>query len=167
MGAETEIEDVISFWYKGSVNENDDFYFQIHSTKYPLTGTEWQYFELPLETGSHLFKWIFARKSNADEGSGSIDLIKLPPMHYDFTDVEEFAENDNNIIMYPNPGNDELHIIMQNTCSSKLQVFDIQGRLVLEKDIEGDITTINTDNWAAGMYFWKVGNEAGKWIKSK
>ena len=167
MGAETEIEDVISFWYKGSVNEDDDFYFQTHSTKYPLTGTEWQYFELPLETGSHLFKWIFARKSNADEGSGSIDLIKLPPMHYDFTDVEEFAENDKNIIVYPNPGNDELHIIMQNTGSSKLQVFDIQGRLILEKDIEGDITTINTDNWAAGMYFWKVGNEAGKWIKSK
>lgn len=167
LGVETECDDVISFWYKGSVNDDDEFYFQSQAQKYYLTGSEWQYFELPIETGKHLFKWIFSRNSGADEGSGSIDLIKLPPMYYDFDDVEELTESDNSIIVYPNPGNNQLNIITQETGISKLQIFDIQGRMILEKDINDGITTINTDNWQVGMYFWKVGNEAGKWIKSK
>lgn len=167
MGADTEIDDVISFYYKGSVNDDDEFYFQTNSVKYYLTGAEWQYFELPISAGSQVFKWYFARKSNADEGSASIDLIKLPPMHIQFDDVDEITDIDNSIIIYPNPGKNELNIISSENSISRLQIFDFQGRLVYEKDIDEGFTTINTTNWSAGLYFWKVGNEVGKWIKSE
>lgn len=163
----TEIDDVISFYYKGSSNSADEFDFYLDTDKHTLTGDEWQYFALPLKTGTHLFKWSFSRKSHADEGSASIDLIKLPPMHVDFDDIEEVTEKNNEVFVYPNPGNNELNIITSEDSFSKLQIFDIQGRMILEKDIDGVITTINTDNWASGMYFWKVGNETGKWIKSR
>ncbi len=157
----------MSFYYKGSTNNNDEFYFQADSDKYDLTGNEWQYFEMPLAAGKHLLLWRFARKSGADEGSASIDLIKLPPMHVDFDDVDELSEISNTICVYPNPGRNELNIIYTEESSSKLQVFDFQGRLLLEKDIYNGMTTINTANWPSGLYFWKVGNEAGKWIKSE
>ena len=39
--------------------------------------------------------------------------------------------------------------------------------MILEKDIDSEITTINTESWAKGLYFWKIGNETGKWIKSR
>lgn len=167
LGVDTEIDDVVSFYYKGSTNNNDEFYFQADSDKYDLTGNEWQYFEMPLAAGKHLLLWRFARKSGADEGSASIDLIKLPPMHVDFDDVDELSEISNTICVYPNPGRNELNIIYTEESSSKLQVFDFQGRLLLEKDIYNGMTTINTANWPSGLYFWKVGNEAGKWIKSE
>ena len=167
MGATTEMDDCISFYYKGSVNDNDEFYFQYNNDKYYLSGNWWQYYELPLPSGTHVFRWIFSRKSNAEEGSASIDLIKLPPMHVDITDVEEITETSHNFSIYPNPGKNELNIISADNNMSKLQVYDFQGRLVCEKDINNGITTINTVKWSSGMYFWKVGNETGKWIKSE
>lgn len=167
MGVTTEIDDVISFYYKGSVNEADEYYFECDYDKYYLTGNEWQYFEAPLPAGYHFIKWFFARKSNAAEGSGSLDLIKVPPMHVDITDVEEVAETSHSFNIYPNPGKNELNIISSENNISTLQVFDFQGRLVYEKDIDHGITTVNTVNWPAGLYLWKVGNETGKWIKSR
>ena len=167
LGVRTEIDDVISFWYKGSENEADNFYFQHNTTKYTLTGNTWQHFELPITTGNHVFKWSFARKSGAATGSASIDFIQLPPMHVVITDVEEVADIEKNILVYPNPGYNELNIVVPENSFSELQIFDIQGRMIMEKEIYNQVTTINTESLAPGMYFWKVGNETGKWIKSR
>ena len=167
LGVRTEIEDVISFWYKGSENTNDKFYFIHNSTRYALTGNTWQRYEMPINAGSHVFKWSFSRNSGADTGSASIDLIQLPPMHVVITDVEEVAEIENNILVYPNPGYNELNIVVPENSFAELQIFDIQGRMILEKEIYNQVTTINTESLAPGMYFWKVGNETGKWIKSR
>ena len=167
LAVDTEIDDMFSFYYKGSVNPTDEFKFTIDTETFTLTGSQWQLFEMPLPIGRHLLRWTFARKSHADEGSASIDLIKLPPMHVEITDVEEVTEQDNTIVVYPNPGNNELNIISSDNSGAKLQIFDFQGRMIIEKDIEGGITTVNTESWASGLYFWKVGNETGKWIKSR
>ena len=112
-------------------------------------------------------RWTFSRKSHLDEGSASIDLLKVPPMHVVITDVEEITETDSNVVVYPNPGNNTLNIIVPDGSFSELQLFDIQGRMILNKQINDAITTINTESLAPGMYFWKVGDEAGKWIKSR
>ncbi|MBR6438971.1 MAG: T9SS type A sorting domain-containing protein [Bacteroidales bacterium] len=164
---ETEIDDIVSFYYKGSVNAADVFEFTLDTEKFTLSGNEWQYFVQPLKIGKHLLRWTFSRKSNSNEGSASIDLIKLPPMHVEITDVEEVIEKNNTITVYPNPGKNELNIITPENNFSKLQIFDFQGRMILEKEIDSDIMTINTENWATGLYFWKVGNETGKWLKSR
>ena len=163
----TEIDDKVSFYYKGSINSNDEFKFYLNTESFTLTGSQWQLFEQPLPIGIHLLRWTFSRKSHADEGSASIDLIKLPPMHVEITDIEEFTEKTNIVTVYPNPGNNELNIITSENNFSKLQVFDFQGKIVFEKEIDSEIMTINTQNWASGLYFWKVGNDAGKWIKLK
>ena len=167
LAVDTEIDDIVSFYYKGSANSADVFEFTLDTDKFTLTGNEWQYFTQPLNTGKHLLRWTFSRKSHADEGSASIDLIKLPPMHVEITDVEEVTEKNNTTVVYPNPGNNELNIITSENNFSKLQVFDLQGRMILEKEIDSEIMTINTDNWATGLYLWKVGNETGKWLKSR
>lgn len=167
LGVTTEIDDKISFWYKGSVNPSDEFTVNVNTDSYTLTGSEWQYFEQPITAGKYVIKWTFSRKSHADEGSVSIDLLKLPPMHVVITDIEEVTDIETSVLVYPNPGNNELNIINSGNESQKLQIFDFQGRMILEKDLDGEITTLNTENWASDLYFWKVGNEAGKWIKSR
>lgn len=167
MGVITEIDDVISFYYKGSVNADDEFIFTVDQEKMTLSGSEWQYFEYPISKGKHLFKWEFARKSNAEEGSASIDFIKLPPMYFEINDVPEITDYQdiNNIYVYPNPGNTELNIIASECLGSKLQIFDFQGRMILETKVSDEITTIKTFGWKSGIYFWKIGEKSGKWTK--
>ena len=167
LGVDTEIADVVSFYYKCSENSADEFKFTLDTEIFTLTGSGWQRFEHELPIGRHLLRWTFARKSHAAEGSASIDLVKLPPMHVEITDVEEVMATNANVIVYPNPGNNILNIITSENSFSKLQIFDFQGRMILEKDIDGETTTINTESWAKGLYFWKLGNETGKWIKSR
>ncbi|MBQ6082796.1 MAG: T9SS type A sorting domain-containing protein [Bacteroidales bacterium] len=168
MSVTTEIDDIISFYYKGSGNSSDVFTFTVNTTQFNLTGNTWKRFEYPLSVGKYLFNWTFTRKSNAAEGSASIDLIKMPPMRVEITAVDEnYTDSESNFLVYPNPGNNELNIVVINNTSAKLQMFDFQGRMILEREINDDITTLNTDSWAPGLYFWKIGNETGKWIKSK
>lgn len=165
LGVETEVADKISFYYKGSENQEDEFIFNINNKRYDLSGDEWQYFEEPLPVGKYVFKWIFGRKSDSGSGSASIDLIKLPPMHVGYTSIEEkySGNEDDNIDVYPNPGNTELNIISQG--NNTIQVFDCQGRMILEKVSDDVITTINTETWETGIYLIKIGKDTKKWLK--
>ena len=166
----TEITDKIAFYYKGSVNPEDVFDFYLDAEHFTLSGNQWQYFESPepISVGSHVLRWNFSRKSHAAEGSGSIDLLMVPPMHVVITDIEEIADESGNVMVFPNPGNSELNVLIaESNESAEIQIYDIQGRLVLEQNVESGVTTIDTSKLSAGLYFWKVGNETGKWIKSK
>ena len=164
---DAEIADKISFYYRGSSNANDEFKFVLDTETHTLTGSQWQLFEEDITAGEHLLRWTFSRKSHADEGSASIDLLRLPPMHVVITDIDEVTETDSDVVVYPNPGKNQLNIIVPENSLFELQLFDIQGRMILKKAIGDGVTTINTENLTPGMYFWKVGNETGKWIKSR
>lgn len=167
VAAVTDMDDKVSFYYRSSGNPDDEFSFTLDTDHYTLTGSQWQLFEMPIKAGTHLLRWSFSRKSHADEGSASIDLLKLPPKYAEITDVDEITDNRSNVFVYPNPGNNELNIIVSENDFAKLQIYDFQGKMVLEKVINNEITTISTENLAVGLYFWKLGNETGKWIKSR
>ena len=72
--------------------------------------------------------------------------------------------------VYPNPGKNSLTISVK-TPGSTMQMFDVMGRKVFEKQWMDEVTTINTEAWPSGMYFWKMTTssgtlvETGKWVK--
>ena len=48
------------------------------------------------------------------------------------------------------------------------QTFEISNSIIVYPTSENnEIATDNTENIAVGLYFWKLGNETGKWIKSR
>ena len=72
-------------------------------------------------------------------------------------------------VAYPNPGKDVLNI-RTGLKDARVEVYDMNGRLVHRQDITENVTAINTTDWSEGTYVWKVmadGREAesGKWIK--
>lgn len=74
-------------------------------------------------------------------------------------------------IAYPNPGNDflKLRIAVQHK-QSVFKLFDISGRLVLEENIEGKTSEVNTQFLKPGTYVYSITsnnglNESGKWVK--
>jgi hypothetical protein len=77
-------------------------------------------------------------------------------------------------VAYPNPGKDVLNI-RTGLKNARVEVYDVNGRLVHRQDITEDVTGIDAGGWAEGVYVWKVyvgvstGSttlaETGKWIK--
>ena len=72
-------------------------------------------------------------------------------------------------VAYPNPGEDVLNVrtALQN---ARVEVYDMNGRLIHCQAITENVTRIDAWDWAEGVYVWKVmaeGKEVetGKWIK--
>ena len=72
-------------------------------------------------------------------------------------------------VAYPNPGKDVLNI-RTGLKDARVEVYDMNGRLIHRQDITENVTGIDAGDWAEGVYVWKVvadGKEVegGKWIK--
>ena len=111
--------------------------------------------------------------------SGPTDYCVYRIMPEDFWDIEEAHLHGFAVATaYPNPGGNTLNIrtTLQN---ARVEVYDMNGRLVHRQDITENVTGIDAGGWASGTYIWKVYTggsstlrpssgaevESGKWIK--
>jgi hypothetical protein len=74
-----------------------------------------------------------------------------------------------NAIITPNPGKDYLHL-HTGIYPAQLQIFNINGQLVLEEVIQKNVTTIQTQSLSSGTYVWQLLKdgkivETDKWVK--
>jgi len=80
----------------------------------------------------------------------------------DLLDIEEAHSHGFAVATaYPNPGKDVLNIrtALQN---ARLEVYDLNGRLIHSQTLTGNVTPIDAAAWPSGMYVWKVyTNQAG------
>ena len=115
-------------------------------------------------------------KELTDQSHQGSVVVKFPAEVFD--GIDEAHDNGLKVaIAYPNPGKDVLNIRtgLQN---ARVEVYDVNGRLVHREDIMENVTGIDAGGWAEGVYVWKVyvsdgglstGSvteaESGKWIK--
>ena len=96
-------------------------------------------------------------------------------MPEDFLNVEEAHSHGFRVATaYPNPGKDVLNI-RTGLKDARVEVYDMNGRLIHRQDITENVTGIDARGWAEGVYVWKVYSgvstgsttlaETGKWIK--
>ena len=77
----------------------------------------------------------------------------------------------NMLFVYPNPVKDMLIISFGSSSDNgKLKtegytIFNIAGQVLIEGNLPNETTTINVKSLPCGMYFIKVGNKTGKFIK--
>ena len=100
-------------------------------------------------------------------------VVKFPSEA--FVGIEEAHDNGLKMaIAYPNPGKDVLNI-MTGLKDARVEVYDMNGRMVYGQEITENVTSINAEGWPAGSYVWRVvagtstGSgtevESGRWIK--
>ncbi len=58
-------------------------------------------------------------------------------------------------VAYPNPGKDVLNI-RTGLQDARVEVYDVNGKLVHSQEIAENVTSINAEAWAEGVYVWKV-----------
>lgn len=78
--------------------------------------------------------------------------------------VNELANEDWQLMVYPNPAKDEVIVQRQVTNSHPeiLQVFDVTGRKVFETNLLSDKGIVRVSDWAEGMYAVKCGSSIRK-----
>ena len=93
-----------------------------------------------------------------------------------FVGINEAHDNGLKVaIAYPNPGKDVLNI-RTGLKDARLEVYDVNGRLIHSQALTENVTAIDATEWAEGVYVWKVYTtgvstnsttpmETGKWIK--
>ena len=87
--------------------------------------------------------------------------------------ISEAEVTENQVEVYPNPGSTlSIRTALQN---ARVEIYDLNGRLMYSQRITDNMTTIDATAWPSGMYVWKVYTgvltdsttlaETGKWIK--
>ena len=112
---------------------------------------------------------LVSRSKNLDDTSQRWTTVTKFPAEV-FEGVDEAHDCGLKVaIAFPNPGKDVL-IIRTGLKDARLEVYDMNGRLIHRQDITENVTGIDAGGWAEGVYVWKVISngkevETGKWIK--
>jgi type IX secretion system substrate protein len=91
-----------------------------------------------------------------------IDDVSLTPC----TGLEENKNSDDQFSIYPNPVKDKLNITATNKELSEITLYDITSRKLLQKEFTNSIT-LNTEQFAKGIYLYEVRNKSGAIKKGK
>jgi Secretion system C-terminal sorting domain len=89
-----------------------------------------------------------------------------------FTGVQDFQQVAS-LDLFPNPATDFVSIQLTNKNSAYLQVYDISGKVIYNQSVQNGINTINTSEWATGIYSYSVSDNnkmslnRGKFIIAK
>jgi len=129
----------------------------IHSEAYGITATN---------DGGVLLAFSSVNLDNTDQHWTTVTKFLAEA----FMGIDEAHDNSLKVaIAYPNPGKDVLNI-RTGLKDARVEVYDMNGRMIYRQEITENITSINTKEWPSGTYVWKViandkKAESGKWIK--
>ena len=70
------------------------------------------------------------------------------------------------ITIYPNPSNGVVMFVGEFSIPATLEVYDIAGRLVFQKQIDSNPTSCDLSQLDNGVYFWQAANKNGRIIKN-
>ena len=76
-----------------------------------------------------------------------------------------FAEDANPFNVYPNPTSDVVNISSSTPVNTKVEVFTITGKKVLESTLSGTTVTLDLTVFSKGVYILRIGGESFKVVK--
>lgn len=69
--------------------------------------------------------------------------------------------------IYPNPTYDKINILFEKPTKTKIEVYDMFGKFILELDINySKETSVSLKDFSKGIYYLKIGNESIKVFKN-
>lgn len=74
-----------------------------------------------------------------------------------FTGIDDlpFDDNENEIIVFPNPFHNNIAVISHNNIPKEFLLFDLTGRIVMEKPFTREVY-INTNGLSRSIYFYRI-----------
>ena len=84
----------------------------------------------------------------------------LPMFVNNIVDINEIIYND--FIIYPNPAHE--YIKIESEKESEIKVYSLNGQIVLKRNINEGVSTIDISNLNSGMYFIEVDGNISKFV---
>lgn len=118
-----------------------------------------------LEEGGCIISSVF----KDEQGDRKTIIMKLDEDGLFTSTNEQQSIPIKNAIITPNPGKDYLQL-HTGIFPTTLQMFDINGKMILEENINSESTIIKTQSHSAGTYIWQLVKdgqvvENDKWLK--
>ena len=68
----------------------------------------------------------------------------------------------NSISLYPNPSSDEVIVKLSNLTDTSVEVYDLNGRIVLNEKLVLAANKLNISNFETGLYIFKFKTQRGE-----
>jgi hypothetical protein len=132
---------------------------------YTTVSNEWETltFSFPQETTA--FDYIVFMFDRDHLGNGSANST------FYFDDIKQTSWSEislgieknktNGLSVFPNPANSQWTIYSENTDINLVEVFDLQGKLMLNLNPDSPVAKINTSGLVKGIYFSKISTNSG------
>jgi subtilisin-like proprotein convertase family protein len=72
-----------------------------------------------------------------------------------------------NVVVQPNPANNLLNIKANNDTLKKVELWDVSGKVILERTLNETELSINLENIKSGIYFCKIENTQNAFVVKK
>jgi hypothetical protein len=82
------------------------------------------------------------------------------------TAIDQITENLYGLKVYPNPVSSELTIEVSDVKKFNLSLFDLNGKLLIQKEVEKSVETVDMLNFIPGSYFLTVCSGSGKHLQT-
>jgi hypothetical protein len=116
---------------------------------------DWSQESYWLTTGSHTLKWEYVKDGWVDENDDCswVDYILFPQL----SASTELAELENfDLKLVPNPAQNQCQILFSKTATYKVNLYDTQGKLMLDTEATGQTISLDLSTLASGIYFIEV-----------
>jgi len=111
-----------------------------------------------VDFGDYLSNYTYSRVPN---GTGNFEWQHFTPLMSNETplEVDDVFEVENEMIIYPNPAQTSIHVdIDESMINESISIYNMEGRLVLYKELEETNTTIDVSEWQNAVYVIKLSN---------
>ena len=153
-------DDTLSFYYTVSSEADYDFlifYIDNQQQEQWSGNVNWTRAAYFIPAGTHTYKWEYKKDRYTASGQdrAMIDMIDFP-----FSNGPVSVENiqTSAITVLPNPTTGIIRVINDNNSVEPAfyQLFDLNGRLLLQDNLSVDMPTIDIRQLSSGLYLLKV-----------
>ena len=153
---ETAMDDVLSFYFKTSTEERNDYFaFFVDGEMMDRWSGEndWQQVSYPIKAGYHTFEWFYDKnvRKSAGEDCCWIDDVVFPANTF-VLNVESSVEK-KDVVLYPNPVEDFFRL--EGDGIKSVDVYNVMGIKIMSHDVvSSDI--IDVADLPEGLYMVRI-----------
>jgi len=84
---------------------------------------------------------------------------------YQTNSIDDFFENENSIVIYPNPASDKINLDFEVSVNHEFNIINIFGEIVVDGSINGENTSIDISSLPPNIYIFRMASKTMKFIK--
>ncbi len=86
---------------------------------------------------------------------------------YQVNSVDEFTENENNFVIYPNPASNQLFIESKTQVEQPFSIINLLGEKIVSGTFNGQIEVLDISLLSPNIYIIRIGTESIKFVKTE